>query len=442
MRRLLVRPAEGAPADLVARLRASTARAPAPAAPAPAPADAPAAGAPAARRTLRVDLERLDRMLRLSGEVAVTRRRLRRLLDEPGSESREAALQACWECEALDEELQELVARARMVPLGPVLRQQVRTLHDAAESVGRRARLVLEGEDVELDTAIAEHLRDPLTHLVRNAVAHGIEPEAARLAAGKPAMGTVTVRAYHEAGSVFIEVADDGAGLDRARVADRARRLGLLADGVQPSDADLQRFLFEPGFTTAQEVSSASGRGVGLDAVRRDVEALRGAVSVHGETGRGLTIVLRLPLTLAVVDGFAVEVAGDIHVLPVDMVVECIEPPAAMAPGRRGVVERSGRLLPCVRLRDLFLVPGAPAAREAIVIVRSEEGEAGLVVDALAGEMRAVMKPLAGALAQGVGLSGSTVLADGRVGLVLDAPALLRQAMREARAAVAGAVEV
>ena len=320
-----------------------------------------------------------------------------------------------------------------MVPIGPSFHQHVRTVRDVGAAQGKQARLVVEGEDVEVDTAVVEWVRDPLTHMVRNALDHGIESPEARRTAGKDPVGRVVLRAFHEAGAMVIQVSDDGAGLDRERIARKAAALGL-ADPARMTDDDVARVVFEPGFSTAEKVTELSGRGVGMDVVRRNVEALRGSVSIDSVEGRGTSVTIRVPLTLAIIQGFKVGVAGEVYILPLDAVVECIELPrdetAAGAPS--GIVSLRGKPLPYLRLRRLFGIGGEPPARENVVVVRHGAHDAGIAVDALHGESSTVIKPL-GTMFKGLpGVAGSSILGNGRVALILDVPGLLRETLRRA----------
>ena len=262
-------------------------------------------------------------------------------------------------------DLQEEVMKIRMVPLGPTFRQFFRAVRDVATASGKQAHLELSGEDVDVDTNVIEHLRDPLTHLVRNAVDHGIESPEVRLAAGKDPSGRVHLQARHEGGSIVIQVQDDGAGLDRARIIARARAHGDRRDLEAMPDGELFRLILEPGFSTAERVTEFSGRGVGMDVVRRNVERLRGSIAVDGRPGAGSTITLRLPLTLAIIRGFSVGVGDDTYVVPLDSVVECLEFPreAGHAGARRAEPARTAAALPAAA-RPLPLRHGAARARE------------------------------------------------------------------------------
>ncbi len=414
---------------------------------APAPQAASAVAAPARNddaqrpseqgRTLRVAVEKLDRLMTLAGEIAISRSRLRQILEEheePG------ALEAHQDAAQLHAELQELVMQVRMVPVGPILKQYVRTARDLAAAQGKLARVVIEGEDVEVDTTIVEHLRDPLTHMIRNALFHGIEAPEARRAAGKDPCGVIALSAWREAGSIVIQLADDGAGFNRDRIVEEARRRGLADEPEKLADPELYRLVFEPGFSTAESVTEWSGRGMGMDVVRERIAALRGSIAIESRPGAGTSIRIRLPLTLAIIEGFGVGIGGETYVIPVDRVVECMELPPSNRAGRseaQGILELRGEPLPFVRLRSLFGAGQTPAARESVVIVRHDLARAGIVVDRLHGQSQAVIKPL-GELFHGVrGLCGSTILGDGRVAFILDVPGLLDTVLSRAVSAPA-----
>ncbi len=391
-------------------------------------------------RSLRVDVQKLDRMLDLSGEIAIARGRLAEML-ERGEATHGDLLEAHRETDRLYLDLQELIMKARMVPIGPSFHQHVRTVRDVATAQEKLARLVVEGEDVEVDTAVVEYVRDPLTHMVRNALDHGIEAPDVRRAAGKDPIGRLTLRAFHEAGAMVIQVADDGAGLDRRRIAEKAVAMGLAADGARLSEEDLARVVFEPGFSTAERVTEISGRGVGMDVVRRNVEMLRGSVAIESEPGRGTTITIRVPLTLAIIQGFKVGIGDESYILPLDSVVECLElPPEQTASATAvGVVNLRGKPLPYLRLREHFGLDGERPARENVVVVQHGVQTAGVVVDALHGESSTVIKPL-GTMFKGIpGVAGSSILGNGRVALILDVAGLLREVLRRAAARDAAA---
>ena len=385
-------------------------------------------------QTLRVEIEKLDRMLNLTGEIAVARERLAGLLDETDrAKQLEDILEAHRAADRLFLDLQEEVMKIRMVPLGPTFRQFVRTVRDVATAQGKLAYVELAGEDVDVDMNVIEHLRDPLTHIVRNAVDHGIEEPEARKALGKDPRGRLSLQAWHEGGSIVIKVQDDGAGLERAKVIERARAMGYTADFDKLNDNELFRLILEPGFSTASEVTEFSGRGVGMDVVRRNVEALRGVISIESRAGIGTTITIRLPLTLAIIRGFAVGVDEETYIMPLDAVIECIEFPrdGSEAFASRGVINLRGQALPYVRLRDCFRLGGQPTERENVLVLRYHDQRVGLVVDRLFGENQTVIKPLSRTLGELPGVSGSAILGNGRVALILEVEGLLREALRQ-----------
>ncbi len=381
-------------------------------------------------RWLRVDVARLDRMLNLMGELTIARGHLNSLLETRGDPEAREALR---DSERLFLELQEQVMQTRMVPLGPVFRQHHRTVRDLALSQAKRARLVVEGEDVEVDTAIVEGIRDPLMHMVRNALDHGLEAPPVRRARGKDVVGTLTLRARREAGRLVIEVSDDGGGLGREKLLARARQTGRVGEAEQPPEEELQKLIFEPGFSTAAQVTTVSGRGVGMDVVKRNVEALRGTLTVRSREGEGTCFTLALPLTLAIIDGFAVGVGDQTYVLPLDSVVECVELPAGEreAARRTGVLNLRGVPLPYLRLSHALSVEGRPSSRESVVVIRYQGGQAGLAVDELRGTGQTVVKPLPRQLREVPGVAGSTIQGNGKVALILDAVSLLRGELPE-----------
>jgi two-component system chemotaxis sensor kinase CheA len=381
-------------------------------------------------RTLRADVDKLDRMLDLTGEIVIAQGRLRRMIEKLGTPQGRAILEMHREAERMYMDLQSEVMSIRMVPVGPLFRQFVRSVRDLARSHGKMARLEVVGGDVEVDTTVLEQLKDPLLHLVRNAVDHGLEKPALRESQGKQGCGIIRLTAAHSGGNIVVTLQDDGAGLDRARILDKARRLGLVSDKDEIRDQDLYQLVFQAGFSTAESVSDLSGRGVGLDVVRRNIDTLRGTVEITSAPGKGTTITLRLPLTLAIIEGFSVKVGSETFIVPLEHVTECTELPAVdRSPEASGILSLRGTALPYVRLRKIFHIAGHTPKKENIVIVKINEFHAGIAVDELLGGMQTVVKPLGRALKGISGIAGSTVLGDGRVGLILDVPSLMRGVM-------------
>jgi two-component system chemotaxis sensor kinase CheA len=384
-------------------------------------ADGPKARQSNSDRTLRISIDKLDRMLDLTGEIAVARGHVRQLAAQE-----ERVLDAVRELDRLSFDLQELVMNARLVPLGPALRPFQRVVLDVATLRAKSVRLFIEAGEVEVDTTVIEQLKDPITHMLRNAIDHGIEDAATRVAAGKSSEGTIRISATYESGGVTIRLSDDGQGLDETAIAARARALSIDPDRL--SRHELLRLIFEPGFTTAAEVTDISGRGVGMDVVRRNVEALRGTIAIASQPGVGTSVTIRLPLTVTVLEGFAMTVGDETYVIPIDTVVECTALPPDAADDAVGVLNIRGEALPFLRLRNLFSLDTQTPSRENVVVIQHEQGRAGIVVDTLLGSSETVMKPLGGLLRQLPGVAGSSILGDGRVALVLDASEVVRRA--------------
>jgi two-component system chemotaxis sensor kinase CheA len=300
------------------------------------------------------------------------------------------------------------------------------------------ARLEVQGGDVEVDTTVLEQLKDPLLHLVRNAVDHGLETPTVREKQGKNPCGVIRLSAAHSGGNIIVKLQDDGAGFDRNRILEKARRMGLVSRKDELRDEEIYGLVFQAGFSTAESVTDLSGRGVGLDVVRRNIDILRGSVEISSTAGKGSTITIRLPLTLAIIEGFSVSVGAETFVVPLEHVTECTELPAEQRSvqtspqtslATSGILSLRGAAVPYVRLRRVFSVSGEAPKRENIVVVKVNGFHAGIAVDELLGGMQAVVKPLGRALRGVSGIAGSTVLGDGRVGLIIDVPGLMRGVM-------------
>jgi two-component system chemotaxis sensor kinase CheA len=336
------------------------------------------------------------------------------------------------------DQLINLVGELIIAGAGASLIAQRAGVSDLHESMATLSRLVEEVRDSALNLRMVQIgatfnrfqrvVRDPLTHLVRNSMDHGIEPADVRLARGKPAKGTLQLNAFHDAGSIVIEVSDDGGGLNKERILKKAVERGLVTEGATLSDKDIYNLIFEAGFSTADAVSNLSGRGVGMDVVRRNIQALRGTVDLDSVDGQGSTVRIRLPLTLAIIDGFLVGVGNAAYVIPLDMVVECIELSASDSNSAdKRYLNLRGEVLPYCRLREHFEVEGQTVRRENVVVVRYGDQKVGLVVDKLMGEFQTVIKPLGKVFHQTQGLGGFTILGSGEVALVLDVPGLMKQ---------------
>jgi len=387
------------------------------------------------KRSVRVGVDKLDRLMTLTGEIAVARGRLAEALERAAKVARlEEVTEAHRSADRLLLDLQEEVMRTRMIPLGPTMRQFARTVRDVATATRKQVDFALEGEDVDVDISVVEHLRDPLTHIVRNAVDHGIEMPEARVEAGKEPRGRILMRAWHEAGFIAVQVQDDGAGLDRRRLVEQAKTRGYGADVEQYEDRDLYRLILDPGFSTADQVTEISGRGVGMDVVRRNVEALRGSIAIDSHFGSGTTFTIRVPLTLAIVRGLSVGTDGQTYIVPLDNVIECLEFPRVddtLAAGR-GVLDLRGQPLPYVRLRDVLLLGQACPSEENVLVLEHGGQQIGLVVDSLLGESETVIKPLSRVLGEVPCVAGTAIGRDGQVALILEVDGLMREVLKDA----------
>ena len=385
----------------------------------------------AGHRTLRADVDKLDHMLNLTGEIVIAQGRLRRMIEKLGTAQGRELLEMHREAERLYMDLQSEVMSIRMVPVGPLFRQFVRSVRDLARSHGKLARLEVVGGEVEVDNTVLEQLKDPLLHLVRNAVDHGLEKPSLRESKGKNPCGLIRLSAAHSGGNIIVKLEDDGAGFDRKRILDKGKRLGLLSGKDEVREEEIYDLVFQAGFSTAETVTDLSGRGVGLDVVRRNIDNLRGTVRIASTAGKGSTITIRLPLTMAIIEGFSVRVGAETFIVPLEHVTECTELPAEQnSLEASGILSLRGTALPYVRLRHVFSVAGQAPKRENIVVVKINEFHAGIAVDELLGGMQTVVKPLGRAFRAVPGIAGSTVLGDGRVGLIIDVPSLLRGVMQ------------
>jgi len=369
-------------------------------------------------RSIRVDADKLDHLINLVGELIIAGSGV----DLIARRANNAELQECTSTlTGLVEEVRDSALQLRMVKIGATFNRFQRVVHDVSREIGKDITLAVSGEDTELDKTVVEKIADPLTHLVRNSIDHGIEPAEVRTARGKPAQGTVKLNAFHDSGSIVIEVSDDGGGLKRERILAKAIERGLVEPGRSLSDGDIYNLIFEPGFSTAEQVTNLSGRGVGMDVVKRNILALRGSVSIKSEEGIGTTVTVRLPLTLAIINGFQVGLGTSVFVIPLDMIEECVEFSTEVG---HDYTNLRGQVLPFIRLRDLFDVAGSPPRRESIVVVNYAGQKVGLVVDALLGEFQTVIKPLGKMFNQVKGISGSSILGNGEVALIIDVSAL------------------
>jgi two-component system chemotaxis sensor kinase CheA len=408
-----------------------------PAAVAPEPGLEPAPGRRAvADSTIRVDVDLLDALMLLVGELVLTRNQI---VQYVGRQTDQELVRASQRLNLIASELQEGVMKTRMQPIDHIWSKLPRVVRDLGLQCGKNVRLEMEGRETELDKTLLEAVKDPLTHLVRNSVDHGVEPAPARVAAGKPAEGVLTLRARHESGQVVVEVADDGAGIDPARVGAKAVERGLVtAEALaRMSPADVLQLIFLPGFSTAAAVTNVSGRGVGMDVVKTNIESIGGTIEVESVPGRGTCTRLRIPLTLAIVPALTIECAGDRYAIPQISLQELVALDAEKAAaaveyvGGASVYRLRGELLPLVHLADVLGLPSDRHDGHVVIAVLSSEGRRfGLVVDRVINTEEIVVKAVGGQL-KAIGLySGATVLGDGAVALILDVQALARRALR------------
>ena len=402
---------------------------------------APSKAVPAARTaspvameasTLRVAVSKVDQLINLVGELVITQAMLAQNSQGLDTAAHQLLLAGLADLERNTRDLQESVMSVRMTPMSVVFSRFPRMLRDLAHKLGKRIELVTLGEATELDKGLVEKITDPLTHLVRNSGDHGIEMPEERLARGKPEHGTITLSASHQGGSIAIEVRDDGRGLSREKLLRKARERGIEAPD-QMSDAEVWMLIFAPGFSTADTVTDVSGRGVGLDVVRRNIAALNGTVEIDSSEGYGMKVLVRLPLTLAIMDGMSVGVGNEVYILPLSSVVESFQvEPGAINTVAQGtpLVRVRGDYMPVIALDLLFQVPrqgGALVQASTIMVVVEAEGSrVALLVDALLGQQQVVVKNLESNYRKVPNVSGATILGDGNVALILDASALVR----------------
>jgi two-component system chemotaxis sensor kinase CheA len=431
-------PPASAPSTAAAPVSAPEKPSPAvpPAAPAPAHPAAPApgpAGKPhriADKETVRVDKDRLDKLINTIGELVIAQSMALQEFELLSAGSGVQPL-ALAELSKISRDLQELSLSLRMVPLQGTFQKMARLVRDLSRKMHKPVDLELVGEETELDKTVVDQLGDPLMHMVRNAIDHGLEEPAERRAAGKPAEGHVTLRAYHQGGNVYIELSDDGKGLDRDRILAKALEKGIVADGHRLTDSEIYALIFEPGFSTAKAVTDVSGRGVGMDVVRRNVEALQGNILIRTQPGTGTTFTIRLPLTLAIMDGLMVGLGEDVYVLPLLSVIESFRPRRSevhTVAARGAAVTVRGEVVPLLRLHQILDRPvrETDPCRALVVLVEDQGKKYALLVDDLLGQMQAVVKSLDANYQRVEGLAGATILGDGRVAMILDIHGLVQ----------------
>ena len=383
--------------------------------------------------SIRVSVDKIDELMNTVGELMITQAMLIQLAEQLTGPQAEPLRAGLAQLERNMRELQECVMRVRMLPISFVFSRFPRMVRDLAQRLGKQIELKLTGEQTELDKTVLEKIGDPLVHLVRNCIDHGIESPERRLAAGKPAAGTVHLDATHRGGNISVEVSDDGSGIDKERTLAKARARGILGATESLSDAEIYELIFQPGFSTVEKATDVSGRGVGMDVVRRNVKSLGGKIEVRSNPGRGARFTITLPLTLAIVDGQSVAVGSETYIVPLISIVESMQLNSGSVSrlGAHGeLFSFRGEYLPVIRLHELFVVePHSRALQDGLVVVAEGDGRrVGLFVDDLLGQQQVVIKSLETNYGHIEGISGATILGDGSVALILDVPGLIRAA--------------
>ncbi len=378
--------------------------------------------------SIRVPADKLDKLVDLVGELVTVQARLSQTA--ASFNGHPELLSVAEEVERLTAELRDNTMNIRMLPIGVTFNRFKRLVRDLSSELGKDVALSTDGAETELDKTVIERLNDPLVHLIRNSIDHGVESPEVRESAGKPRQGTVGLLAAHSGANVLIQISDDGAGLDRDAIRAKGIERGLIASDAELTEKEIFSLIFAPGFSTAEKVSNISGRGVGMDVVKRSIEALRGSIDIDSQKGVGTTITLRLPLTLAIIDGLLVKIGEAFFVLPLSNIEECVEltrEDVRKGHGRQMIYLR-GEIVPYVSLREHFGVDGEPPAIEQVVVVMAENNKIGFVVDKVIGEHQTVIKTLGKVYRDAEGVSGATILGDGSVALILDIHSILRGA--------------
>ncbi|MBF0590590.1 MAG: chemotaxis protein CheA [Nitrospirae bacterium] len=376
-------------------------------------------------KTIRVDAVKLDHLINLVGELVISSGGIR----QHANMVKDSALsKSSMLMSRLVNDIREIAMKMRMVPIAATFNRFQRLVHDSSREMGKNIELVIEGGETELDRTMIEKLTDPLTHIVRNSVDHGIEPPQERLAAGKPAKGTITLDAYHDSGSIIIAISDDGRGLNAEKIWQKAIKVGMVDPDKRPPDKDLYKLIFEPGFSTAEAVTNLSGRGVGMDVVRRNIEVMRGFVQIDTVQGQSTTMLIHLPLTLSIIDGFMVGIRGAFYIIPLDMVVKCfiLTEERRMMIESRGYFDFRGKVIPYIDLAGVFNTNGGARHSDNIVVVQYAGQSVAFAVDRLFGDVQVVIKTLGKVYKEVEGIAGATILGDGTVAMILDVPGIIK----------------
>lgn len=396
-----------------------------------APAEKKEKAAPASS-TIRVGIDKIDDLINMVGELVITQSMLSMLGEDFQMSRLEKLQEGLIQLDRHTRELQESVMQIRMVPISFTFSRFPRMVRDLSEKLDKKIELVMHGENTELDKTVIEKIGDPLVHLVRNSIDHGIEMPEDRLAAGKPETGTIQLNAFHRGGNIVIEITDDGKGIDKDVIYEKGVEKGLVEAGSKLSDQQIYDLLFNPGFSTATEITDVSGRGVGMDVVKKNIMSLGGAIETHSVKGQGSIFSIRLPLTLAILDGQSVTVGADTYIIPLVSIVESVQPKKEqlnMVAGKGETYKLRDEYLPILRVCDLFNIPDAKAHKledGLLVVVEADGKHFGVFVDDLLGQQQVVIKSLESNYQRIEGISGATILGDGSVALILDVPGLIR----------------
>jgi len=384
--------------------------------------------------SVRVSTDRLDRLIDMVGELVIAHS----MVAQDGvviNSNHYELLKKVNHTSKIVRALQDLCMSMRMIPLRGTFQKMTRLVRDVSRKVGKTVTFVTEGDDTEIDRNLVDVINDPLVHMVRNAVDHGVESPAERAALGKPSHGTVKLSAYHAAGNVVVEISDDGKGLDRNAILAKAREKGMVSENITPSDRDIYNLVLEPGFSTAKVVTDVSGRGVGMDVVKKNIESLRGQVEILSEPGKGSIFRMKLPLTLAIIDGMVVKAGIETYVIPTASIVRSIKPDSqdiSTVLNQGSVLRLQGSLIPLFRLTSLYQIAYDEQSHSDLIVVIEDEGaRVGLVIDELVGRQQVVIKSLGESMQHIPGISGGAIMPDGRVGLILDIGGLMKFAISE-----------
>lgn len=377
-------------------------------------------------RFIRVDADRLDTLINLIGELVINRQRVDLLASKTGNAT---LMEAVTSMGNFTESIRDAALTLRMVPIGDTFQKFKRVVRDTAKSLNKEIELEIEGAETELDRSMVEKLNDPLMHIVRNAMDHGIEPVSVRQSRGKPDAGVIKLTARHEAGNIVIGIHDDGGGLNVDKIRKKAIANGILDDAAHFSHQEIFQLIFHPGLSTAEQVTNLSGRGVGMDVVRRNIEELQGGIEIDSEEGIGTSFSIRLPLTLAIIDGFHVTAGQIDFIVPQNTILECVDLKSLPHVQGQNCVNLRGDQVPYIRLRDIFSLQSKNTGREKIVVVQFGERRAGIVVDELHGEIQTVVKPMGPIFQALKGIGGSSLLGTGAVALILDIQQLINFAI-------------